>query len=86
MCTLNLFCRKARYWVDKWPSQFIANVDNSVVTLDEDTKLPLPACCFKITSKDGAKTIKISPETQNFYEFEEENPVYNVERCVCDNC
>ena len=79
-----MFCKQSNYWEMNWPSRFFAEVVDIVIPHDGETKSS--TCCFQITSKDESRTEMLLPETNNFYEFEEDNPVYNVEKCICDYC
>ena len=61
-----------------WPSQFFAQII--------DIKNKENACCFILSSADRRTNVLIQPESLELYEFDEENPVSIVERCICYRC
>merc|ERR1712018_30738 len=74
--TLDFNFEPSTYYEDNWPSQFFAQII--------DIRNRSHTCCFELSSADESKSVVVKPETLELYEFEEEKPVQNVVRVLCE--
>ena len=86
--TLDFNFEPSSYYETNWPSQFFAQIirtNRAIPATIPGNPHWVPTCCFKLTSADESKTIVVSPNSIDMYEFEEEKPVHNIVSCQCGN-
>ena len=85
VCNTNLECEPELNWAGIWPSEFFA----AVIDRHENNN----SCCYKLSAiydnGPDTKSVIVEPDTfygEMLYEFDENYPVNNVQKCVCDQC